>query len=162
MKHLSQYINESRGEKIKNIFKNMSDSLSAAIKSFGAASIEEATGPMVDLIMTHVNNLKDIVDLVDQIYDKSIGTMIRDVKFEKEKKEISKILNKIVNDSDVQKWSRTPHKKSIQLRQILISKLDENEIKYIDKLIDRMIDLSAQIDRDYTYSPENSSYSRRR
>ena len=85
-----------------------------------------------------ISSLNDLNELLDKI--NSIGGT--DDMEEHDKRYVAMILQKLMNDKEINAWFDSPYTSEYELRKILARKLSTREMKYIDELGETLANLS--------------------
>jgi len=93
----------------------------------------------IESISTMLASLDDITSLlnaVDNIQDKQSSSDDAH-----KTRVVNRVLNDLINDPDVNSWSTDPNATEYDLRRILKTKLNPQEVRYMDDVCSRMLEI---------------------
>lgn len=92
-------------------------------------------------LLSYINEF-DMTNYVDTLMgNDNINQWLTTSYNNRERRIVSSIMNRIIDDKDIDQWMNNPHASELKLRRILKRKLTGVEIRYMDDIVYKLTEM---------------------
>lgn len=92
-------------------------------------------------LLSYINEF-DMANYVDTLMgNDNINQWLTTSYNNRERRIVSSIMNRIIDDKDIDQWMNNPHASELKLRRILKRKLTGVEIRYMDDIVYKLTEM---------------------
>lgn len=92
-------------------------------------------------LLSYINEF-DMANYVDTLMgNDNINQWLTTSYNNRERRIVSSIMNRIIDDKDIDQWMNNPHASELKLRRILKRKLTGVEIQYMDDIVYKLTEM---------------------